>query len=98
MKCRQCGNQLDSLLILTFDPFGSDYWDSVSFEECEKDAVVVETSHNWTGYELSEEEMRETIVCPFCKKWPFPSEELQIYEPVRLVMFREAQTNELELL
>ena len=88
MNCEICGKQLDSLLINTFDRFGSDYWDEVTIDECEEDAVVVETTQNWTGYELSEEEMRETVVCPYCKKWPFHSEELQIYETVRVVMFK----------
>lgn len=98
MKCEICGKKLDSLLINTFDRFGSDYWDEVMIEECEKDAVIVETTRNWTGYELSEEEMRETVVCPYCKKWPFRSEELQIHEPVHLVMFKGAHANDLEVL
>ena len=94
MKCECCGASLDSLNVLTFDYEGSDYWDEIMIEECEKDAVVIDTDRNWTGYEQSEEEMRETIVCPRCRKWPFKSEELQIYETVRLVMFKEHEGGE----
>ena len=88
MICENCGKKIDSLRVNTFMYDGSDYWDEIMIEECEKDAVVIETTQNWTGYELSEEEMRDTITCPVCKEWPFRSQELQIYEPVVLVMFK----------
>ena len=88
MKCERCGHETDSLSVLTFDRFGSDYWDEVILEEAENSAVLAETSRNWTGYELSEEEMKDTIRCPYCKKWPFKSDEIQIFEPVLLVMFK----------
>lgn len=88
MICENCGKKIDSLRVNTFMYDGSDYWDEIMIEECEKDAVVIETTRNWTGYDLSDEEMRDTITCPVCKKWPFRSQELQIHEPVVLVMFK----------
>ena len=91
MICESCGKKIDSLLVNTFLYDGSDYWDEIMIDECEKDAVVVETTRNWTGYELSEEEMRDTVICPVCKNWPFKSQELQISEPVVLVMFKSEE-------
>lgn len=47
-----------------------------------------ETTQNWTGYDLSEEEMLETITCPHCKQFPFKSKEIQVYDVVRVVCFK----------
>ena len=38
--------------------------------------------------ELTEEEMRERIECPYCKQFPFGSEEIQVYDVVRIVCFK----------
>ena len=39
-------------------------------------------------YDLSEEEMFETITCPHCKQFPFKSTEIQVYDVVRVVCFK----------
>ena len=72
MICENCGKKIDRLRVNTFFYDGSDYWNEIMIEECEK-------------------EMRDTITCPVCKKWPFRSQELQIHEPVVLVMFKEKE-------
>ena len=46
---------------------------------------------HWTGYEVSEEEMLDTIVCPHCKQFPFQSKEIQVYDVVRVVCFKEGE-------
>ena len=56
--------------------------------ECEHNAAYIETTQNWTGYDLSEEEMLETITCPHCKQFPFKSKEIQVYDVVRVVCFK----------
>ncbi|WP_072684021.1 hypothetical protein [Holdemania sp. Marseille-P2844] len=39
----------------------------------------------------SDDEKRETILCPNCKKYPFKDKEIQEYEIVRLVMFKSKE-------
>lgn len=90
MKCEKCGQEIRNLLVDVFRYDGSDDFDEHPIFECEENAAYIETSQNWTGYELSEEEMRETIICPHCRQFPFKSEEIQIYDVVRVVCFKEA--------
>ena len=88
MKCEKCGTALTRVMVNVFDYDGSDYQQSIPIEPAEEDASIFETTQNWTGYELSEEEMAETIQCPKCGKFPFESTEVQAYNIVRVVMFR----------
>lgn len=67
MKCEKCGKEIKSLLVDTFLRDGSDVDIEQPITECEEDAAYIETTQNWTGYELSEEEMLDTITCPHCK-------------------------------
>lgn len=89
MKCENCGAEITTLEVNEFNRDGSDDFYEVPLTECEESAVVVETNTNWTGYELSEEEMPETVCCPKCRKFPFKSKEIQMYEVVKLVFFKE---------
>lgn len=89
MKCEKCGKKIDSLLVNVFRRDGSDAFDKHYVFECENNAAYVETTQNWTGYELTEEEMLETIICPNCHQFPFKSKEIQVYDVVRIVCFTE---------
>ena len=75
-------------MVNMFNREGSDSYYTHGIEECEEDAIVIDTHKSWTGYELSEEEQVETIACPYCREFPFKSKEIQIYEIVRLVCFK----------
>ena len=89
MKCEKCGKDITHITTSRFSYDGSDYDDTIGIEEDEHyNAVIMETDKNWTGYELSEEEMRERIECPYCKQFPFGSEEIQVYDVVRIVCFK----------
>lgn len=88
MKCEKCGHELEEVKVNMFNYDGSDRFYSHYITEAEEDAAVVETTQNWTGYELSEDEMVDTIECPHCGEFPFKSTEIQVYNVVRLVMFR----------
>lgn len=92
MKCEKCGTEIDSLLVDVFNYDGSDSYQKLPVTQCEENAAYIDTTANWTGYELSEEEMRERIMCPNCKQFPFKSEEIQVYEIVRVVCFMEDET------
>ena len=62
MKCEKCGEEICFISTSRFSYDGSDYDDTIGIEEDEHyNAVIMETDRNWTGYELSEEEMRERI-------------------------------------
>lgn len=95
MKCEKCGQEITSIEVNFFNDFnGSDSFRKASFKEEKVDAVVLEIDKNWTGYELDEEEMTSTIRCPHCKQFPFKNKEVQVYEIVRAVMFKEVLGNE----
>lgn len=89
MKCEKCGKEIEHMMVNTFNHDGTDSDWEYPYIECEEDAVYVDVSLNWTGNELSEEEMMETITCPHCRNFPFKSREIQTYEYVRVVMFKE---------
>lgn len=86
--CENCGRNLSYVRVQTFLRDGTDmFWDS-PIEPAQQNAAVVEADPNWCGYELSEEERPDTIICPHFQKYPFNSTEIQIYNVVRVVMFR----------
>lgn len=90
MRCEKCGAFLDGLELNMFESNGSDNWYNAPVEMADEDAAVVDTEQNWTGYELTEKEMPDCIRCPSCKKYPFENREIQVYNIVRLVMFRRS--------
>ena len=94
MKCEKCGQEIESLEVNVFDYDGSDRYYGITVVECEQDAAYVDADHNWTGYELSDEERLETIRCPKCKQFPFQDSEIQVCEIVRVVCFKKGREND----
>ncbi len=89
MRCERCGKEIDSFNMNVFASDGSDSVANVPIaEEQEEGAVVVETSSAWTGCGLSEEEQAETIKCPHCGAFPFMYNEVQTYDVVKVVCFK----------
>ena len=90
MKCEKCGADIDKLGISMFDYDGSDYRCNMDIagEDNDTGAVWFDTHSNWTGYELSEEEMIDDIKCPNCGYFPFNHKEVQVYDIVRVVCFK----------
>ena len=91
MKCEKCGKEIDYVHMLRFNYDGSDTWRKVYINESENEedeGVFLDTDSNWTGYELTEEEQMETIICPHCEKFPFNHKEIQVYDVVRVVCFK----------
>ena len=61
----------------------------------EADFVAITTTRNWAGYDLDDEERKETIVCPECGKYPFDKiYEIQIDEPVNVTMWHSVTNGE----
>jgi len=90
MYCDKCGKELKSILVDEFQRDGSDSFISHPVKDELYDAAVVEIDSNWTGYDLSEEELLDTIICPHCGQFPFKNKEIQVYDIVRLVMFHSS--------
>ena len=88
MRCEKCGKEINTLLINRFNFEGSDSYCIYPITEYEENAVTVDTDHNWTGDELTEEEQKDTIKCPYCNQFPFVSEEIQVEEIVRIICFK----------
>ena len=89
-KCEKCGKEIGTLLVDIFNRDGSDSFCAHEITEYPENAVCVDVDPNWTGNELSEEEMLETIKCPHCGEFPFKSAEIQTATFVRIIMFKEA--------
>jgi hypothetical protein len=90
IKCKCCGAEINSVLVGLFDHNDNDADYELPLFECPENAVYFETATNWTGYDLSESEQRETITCPKCHKYPF-EDEIQVDNIVRVVMFKAAK-------
>lgn len=88
MFCEKCGKEMSTLMIDVFNHDGSDGYYTHCVEEHEENAVTIDTTKNWTGYELSNEERVDTIKCPYCRQFPFESTEIQIEKPVRIICFK----------
>lgn len=88
MLCEKCGAKIDEVWINHFNFDGSDSFKKISFQQADENAIVMETDQYWTGYELTEEEQRETIICPKCNEFPFKHGEIQVYDVVRIVCFK----------
>ncbi len=95
LKCEECGEEIDNIEFDLFNHEGVDAFRKISYEECkEGDAVYADVNTNWAGFELTEEEMPETIRCPKCKKYPFKDKEIHAYDLVRVVMFKNGGCDE----
>ena len=55
------------------------------------DPVYISTYRNWTGYKLSEEEQRETILCPYCEQFPFKFDEINVFDKIEIQCFKEEE-------
>ena len=95
MKCLNCGEIIEEVLVNTFIYDGSDIEIKTPIEhiydENSKKLIggVIRTTTNWTGYELTDEERKETISCPKCKKYPFnKDDEIETQEIVEVICFK----------
>ena len=60
MKCEKCGKDITHIKTSKFSYDGRNYDATIVIEEDEHfNAVIMETDRNWTGYELTEEEMEK---------------------------------------
>ena len=86
--CEKCGKEIDHIntSVFNYDGSDSDYSIPITYSK-ENGCVLFSLSQNWTGYELTDEEQKERIRCPYCGKFPFnDSIEIEFYEPVEVMM------------
>ena len=95
MKCLNCGEIIYEALVNTFVYDGSDIEIITPiqniYDENGRKLIggVIRTTANWTGYDLTDEERKETILCPMCKKYPFEKNtEIETEEIVEVICFK----------
>ena len=96
--CEHCGKQIDRINTSVFNCDGSDSEHQIplTFDK-ETGCVVFETSQNWTGYELTDEERKEGIRCPNCGEYPFDkSVEIEFHEPVEVLMWTSKRIDDIQ--
>ena len=87
--CEKCGKEIDHIntSVFSYDGSDSDYSVPITYSK-ENGCVSFSTSQKWTGYDLTDEEQKEGIRCPYCGKYPFDgSIEIEFYEPVEVMMW-----------
>ena len=87
--CECCGKAIDHINTSHFNYDGTDSEVShqIQYEPC-SGCVSFTTDLNWTDYELTDEERKEGIRCPYCGKYPFDKNcEIDLYEPVEVLMW-----------
>lgn len=87
--CEKCGKKIDHIITSVFNSYdGSDseYSFPITYNE-DGGCIQFSTTQNWTGYELSDTEQKDSIRCPFCREFPFDAnEEIELYEPEEVVV------------
>ena len=87
--CEKCGKKIDHIITSVFNSYdGSDseYSLPIAYDE-DGGCVQFSTTQNWTGYDLTDEEQKDRICCPFCREYPFDAnEEIELYEPEEVVV------------
>ena len=90
LLCKHCDRPIEYVETNCFNREGDDSY--YKFPVCEPEEGVAEMDlpMNWCGYELSEDEMMESIRCPHCGKFPFSeSAGINTETFVRVVCFDE---------
>jgi len=87
--CEKCGKKIDHIItsVFNYDGSDSDYSIPITYSK-ENGCVSFSTSQKWTGYDLTDEEQKDRICCPYCGKFPFDDGiEIEFYEPVEVMMW-----------
>lgn len=94
--CECCGKEIDHINTSHFNHDGtdSDVSYQIQYEPC-SGCVSITTDRNWTDYELTDEERKEGIRCPYCGKYPFDKNcEIELYESVEVMMWKTNEHDE----
>ena len=82
--CEKCGKEIEHINTSVFNYDGSDSERSIPITYSKENGCVsFSTNQNWTGYDLTDEERKERIRCPYCGKFPFDNSiKTEIWIPV----------------
>ena len=88
--CERCGKKIDHINTSIFNHDGTDSTHEIPIQYAPgSGCVTFEINRNWTDYDLTDEERKEGIRCPYCGKYPFdPDAEIELYEPVEVMMWK----------
>ena len=90
--CKHCDYPVENIKANCFNRDGSDSDYTFPIIDDNEGGVLFQLPTTWCGYELSEEERMETIMCPHCGKFPFSeSAGVNIETVVNVVCFEEAE-------
>ena len=87
MKCSECGAEIGEVLVDKFSYDGDDSYERVELQEVGDKTYEITVDHSWTGDELDDDEARETVLCPHCRKFPFKTKALNRQEIVHLIFW-----------
>lgn len=88
--CKNCGHPIESILANCFERDGSDTDYMFTVREPVEGVAEFDLPPTWCGYELSEEEQMDCIICPHCKRFPFSaSAGINVETRVFVVCFEE---------
>lgn len=89
MKCSNCGKNIEHVLVDEFQYDGTDRDTAIAINDLGDNCYNITVTHNWTGDGLDDEDVYDTIICPFCRKFPFKSREIQREEAIFLTCWNE---------
>lgn len=94
--CERCGKKIDRINTSVFNYDGTDLDHSIPIlYEPYSGCITFTTTPNWTDYDLTDEERKEGIRCPYCRKYPFDKDcEIELYEPVNVMMWVTRNKND----
>ena len=93
IRCEKCGKPISKIITNEFQYDGSDRDVKYPLISTDQNAVFFDADENLCCYGLDEEEQIEHISCPHCGEFPFKSKEVQMYNIVRVVMFKEVKAD-----
>lgn len=88
VRCEKCGKIINKIITNEFKADGSDREIDYPLIGTDEEVVFFDANENLCCYGLNEEEQIEHISCPHCGEFPFKHEEVQMYNIVRVVMFK----------
>jgi DNA-directed RNA polymerase subunit RPC12/RpoP len=93
--CERCGKKIAHINTSVFNYDGSDSDVSLPVQyDPTSGCISFTTSQNWTSYELTDEERKDDIRCPYCGKYPFDMKcEIELYESVEVLMWATKPKN-----
>lgn len=86
MKCSNCGKEIKNIMLKMSIGNGDSYWTDEPIKNNDM-SVSIFTDSMWAGYELTTEEQKDLILCPYCRGYPFGNK-IQVYDVVEIACYK----------